>query len=43
MKNLFIKKQEPEKVEDIMAKLFPEHTAEEWKKLFPVEEEKQHE
>lgn len=43
MKNLFIKKQEPKKIEEIMATLFPEHTAEEWKKLFPVEEEKQHE
>lgn len=26
----------PEKIEDIMAKLFPDHTAEEWKDLFPV-------
>ena len=38
MKNLFIKKQEPEKIEEIMATLFPEHTAEEWKKLFPCEQ-----
>jgi hypothetical protein len=39
MKNLFIMKAQPEKVEDIMARLFPEHTVEEWKKLFPVKEE----
>ena len=43
MKKLFIKKQKPKKIEEIMATLFPEHTAEEWKKLFPVEEEKRHE
>lgn len=35
MNNIF-KKPQPEKIEDIMAKIFPEHTTEEWKKLFPV-------